>query len=257
MAMQSRDELKTILENFGGFTADMLYDDLIIIPDKDSDFNKSEYNKFIVAYSLLNTNGLTADLLRKYIASIGKVGEEKLERMKNNLLSNFPDWVGMSSPNSDTSKNHIKFYLSVDNSSLHAFGVNFLQECLDKGLQDFDFKINNNGKVNRRDNVVIYCNEDNIGSYYDAIKDTMSKNPGIKLNAPHLLGIRCNDYIYCGTDYENGQVSYTDNVCKMIFKSLNNQSSPDEIADRIEEFKDKKGPEIFALMDHCNRKNKR
>ena len=78
MAMQSRDELKTILENFGGFTADMLYDDLIIIPDKDSDFNKSEYNKFIVAYSLLNTNGLTADLLRKYIARIGKVGEEKL-----------------------------------------------------------------------------------------------------------------------------------------------------------------------------------
>ena len=41
MAMQSRDELKTILENFSGLTEDMLYDDLIIIPDKDSDFDKS------------------------------------------------------------------------------------------------------------------------------------------------------------------------------------------------------------------------
>lgn len=257
MAMQSRDELKTILENFSGLTEDMLYDDLIIIPDKDSDFDKSEYNKFIVAFSLLNTNGLNADVLRRYIASVGKISEEKLEKMRNNLLTNFPNWVGMSLPTNDGSKNHIKFYLSVDNSSLHTFGVDFLQECLDKGLQDFDFKINNNGKVNRRDNVVIYCNEDNIGRYYDAIRDTMAKNPNIKFNSPHLLGIRCDEHIYCGTDYENGQVSYTDNACKMIFKALKNQSSPKEIADRIEVFRDKKGPEIFALMDYSNKKNKR
>ena len=48
-------ELTNILKSFQGYNPDMLYNDLIIIPDKISNFDKEEFNKFIISFSLLNT----------------------------------------------------------------------------------------------------------------------------------------------------------------------------------------------------------
>ena len=160
-------ELANILKNFKGFTPDMLYDDLIIIPNKNSQFNEEDFKKFIISFSLLNgtTNNINAESLRAYWEKLTRVNPDKLEKMKDNLERLFKHWIPVETNTARKIERNIKIYLSIDNSSLHAFANEFLLAALNQDLKDFSFKVNNNQSINRRDNVVIHCSDENIGTY--------------------------------------------------------------------------------------------
>ena len=191
------------------------------------------------------------------------MNRDKVEKLNNNLNNISPDWIGMTMPcDSSDSKNSeqvqsIKLYLSVDNSSLHHFANLFLISCLEYGYTDFDFKINKNESINRSDNVVIYCNDKNFGQYVKLLQEIIQNNPNIIFNKPHLLGIPCDEHIYCGMDFNNGKVSYTDQICKTIFDALNNGKNPEEIIRIIEKFKEKNQLSLMALTDMTSNNVKR
>ncbi len=62
-------------------------------------------------------------------------------------------------------------------------------------MDDYDFKINNRSNINRRDNVVIYCNDSNVSRYFDIINKVIQNNPSIKFNSPHFK-FRSNIFCY-------------------------------------------------------------
>ena len=245
------NELETILKNFKGFTPDELYDDLIIIPNKNSQFNEEEFKKFIISFSLLNgTNtNINAENLEDYWEKLSRVNPDKLEKMKNNLEKYFKHWIQIESNVAKKNTRNIKLYLSIDNSSLYSFANKFLLASLNQDLKDFSFKVNNNQSINRRDNVVIYCNEENIGTYIKIVQEVIKENPNFIFNSPHLLGIPYDNNIFCGVDYENGNISYTDRLCETIFEALKEGYSPEKIANLINYKKEKLAPNIYALIE--------
>ena len=251
-------ELVNILKNFSGFNSEMLYDDLVILQDT-TNFNELELTKFLVAYSLLTKKVLSSAQIIEYWSKLNRVDSDKITKFNNSLDSINPDWIGVTIPNSnsenETSNNEnkfIKIYLSIDNSTLHLFANQFLLCCLDRGYNDFDFKINKNPNVNRRDNVVIYCNEENFGKYLSLIQEVIQNNLKIKFNNPHLLGIPYDEYIRCGIDFGNGKTSYTDKICENMFKGLKNGKTPEELTRLIENFKDQKVPAIISIANKTN-----
>ena len=255
--MNTELELTNILKSFQGYNPDMLYNDLIIIPDKNSNFDKEEFNKFIISFSLLNTEkeNLTDYKLKEFWEKMGRVNPEKFCKMQHTLQDKFTDWIQISSDTINPSDNQIKLYLSVDNSSLHLFTNKFLLACLENGFQDYDFKINSNPSINRRDNVVIYCNTKNLGKYISILDNIISFNQDIVFNSPHLLGIPYNDKIYVGVDFENGKVSYTDKMCSNIFEALEKGYKPDRVAQVISTKKEKLVPTIYNLIEESNKKS--
>ena len=247
-------ELESILKNFKGFTKDMLYDDLIIIPNKNSQFNKEEFKKFIISFSLINSNNINATNLKTYWNKLSRVSPDKLEKMKDNLTKYFKNWIQIETPDSKNELRNIKLYLSIDNSCLHLFANKFLLASLNQDLKDISFKVNNNQDINRRDNVVIYCNSENIGFYLKIVQEVIKENPNLIFNSPHLLGIPYDNNIYFGVDYENGKVSYTDRLCQNIFEALKEGFSPEKIANLIDYKKEKLAPNIYALVENSKTK---
>lgn len=250
-----KNELINKLTNFNGFSSDLLYDDLILL-EKTSNFNEVEFNKFLIAYSLIGNKIVSPQQITEYWSKLNKVDPSKINRLNNSLNDISPDWIGMSLPkenldiqNPNEQTEYIKIYLSVDNNSLHQFANQFLLSCLEYGYSDFDFKINKNVNINRRDNVVVYCTDKNFGQYVNLIQEVIKNNPKIAFNQPHLLGIPYDEHIYCGIDFDNGKTSYTDKLCEGMFKALQNGKTPEEIVDSIDTFKMKHYPSIYAMAD--------
>ncbi len=246
------NELEVILKNFKGFTPDELYDDLTIIPNKNSQFNEEEFKRFIISFSLLNgTNtDISFENLKDYWEKLSRVNLDKLEKMKNNLEKYFTHWIPIATNTAKEIERNIKIYLSVDNSSLHLFVNKFLLKCLSQDLKDYSFKVNNNQFINRRDNIVIHCNVENVGIYLRLVQEVIKENPNIIFNSPHLLGIPYDNNIFCGVDYENGSISYTDRLCEKIFESLKEGYSPEKIANVLNYKKEKLAPNIYALVEN-------
>lgn len=257
------EELLEIIKKFNGFHPDMLYDEIINL-NKISNFNNKEFVKFFVIYSLIKGSGIT-DLqqIRAYWEKAEKMERSKVEKINNSLNGISKHWIEMNmqqnASNSDVSEQveEIKIYLSIDNNSLHKFANLFIISCLEYGYTDFDFKINKDESLNRRDNVVIYCNDKNFGQYVKLIQEIIRSNPNIIFNDPHLLGIPCDEHIYCGIDFDNGNVSYTDQLCKTIVEALNNGKKPEDIIRIIETFKQQKQVSLMALADITSNNIKR
>lgn len=247
------NELLNILRGFNGYNTDMLYNDLIIIDKDNSDFTESEFNKFIIGWTLLHNGGLSYSTYVKSLNKISNVDLNNFMKLRNGLRQQFPDWIGIESPETKNDNNVLKIYLSVDNKDLHLFANQFMLCCLENGYNDYDFKINNNQRVNRRDNVVIYCNENNFGSYVSLVQSIIMDNPNIEFNSPHLLGIPFDDKIYCGIDFDDGKTSYTDRVCESIFKSLKNGKMLEEIVEEIKFMKTKYAVTINSLVEHTKK----
>ena len=57
-------ELLTKIKQFNGFTSDMLYNDLILL-DINSRYDRAEYDKFALAFSLFHIGKLTLEELDK------------------------------------------------------------------------------------------------------------------------------------------------------------------------------------------------
>ena len=255
-------ELVSILKNFNGFNSEMLYDDLIVIK-KATNFNNLELTKFLVAYSLLSKSIISSEQIIEYWSKLDRVDPNKITKLNNSLDNINPDWVGVIVPNSNSEKESsnsktksLKIYLSIDNNSLHLFANKFLLSCLDRDYTDFDFKINKNPNINRRDNVVIYCNEENFGKYVSLIQEIVQNNLEIKFNQPHLLGIPYDEHIRCGIDFDDGKTSYADKICESIFNGLQNGKTPEEIVRLIENFKEQKASAITSIVNMTNSNSK-
>lgn len=257
------EELLEIVKNFNGFHPDMLYGEIIVLKKK-SNFNDKEFVKFLIAYILIMGNNITnPQYIRDYWKKSEKMERSKVEKLNNSLNDISPYWIGMNFPHSsddnksDEQVDNIKIYLSVDNNSLHYFANLFLISCLEYGYTDFDFKINKDESLNRRDNVVIYCNAKNFGQYIKLIQEIVQNNPDIVFNKSHLLGIPYDENIYCGIDFDNGNVSYTVRMCNSIFDALNKGKKPEEIIRIIENFKEKHHLSLMTLTDMTSNRMKR
>jgi len=250
-----RNELLNKLKQFDGFCSDLLYDDLILL-EKESNFDEIEFNKFLIAYSLIGNRIASTQQITEYWRKLDRIDSSKINRLSNSLDSINPDWIGISLPknnlntqSSDEQSKYIKIYLSVDNNSLHQFANQFLLSCLEYGYSDFDFKINKKANVNRRDNVVIYCTDKNFRQYIDLVQEVIKNNPRIAFNQPHLLGIPYDEHVYYGIDFDDGKTSYTDKLCKIIFNALQSGNTPDEIVTYIDAFKLKLSSSICATAN--------
>lgn len=245
--MRSRELLK-VLENFQGFTPDMLYHDLVVLDGVESDFDQEQLRQFIAAYIFAERGELTQDSHKRAITNSDKI-KDKLDAFIKKLEKASPDWLGISAPSAKTEGNILKLYLSVDNSDLHYFANRLISTSLSKGYDDFDFKINNNSNMNRRDNVVIYCTEENIGRYIHTVSEILEQSPDIKLNSPHLLGISYDEKITCGVDHDNGNTSHTDKLCQGIFESLRKGTDKNLIVSMIDHQLRRQTPRIKYLVE--------
>lgn len=151
----------------------------------------------------------------------------------------------------------LKIYLSVDNSSMHRFAYLFILGCLEAGYLDFDFKINKKESINRRDNIVIYCNKKNVGRFIEVVEEIIRQHPEIEFNETHLLGIPYDEHICFGIDPPNGKVSYTENLCQAICKGLDSGISAEEIVKNIERFKEKHRTSLIELVSLTSNNKKK
>lgn len=244
-------ELKEILNNFFGFNSDMLYNQLILL-DKSSQFNKDESSKFALLFALFKLGQLNIEELNKILERGSLLNPEKVNKITQTILSSYPDWIGFSSK--EVSGNHmLKIYLSVDNSDLHMFINKFLKACLEQEYDDYDFKINNKESINRRDNIVIYCNESNFGKYIALIEKVLTDNPDIKFNQSHLLGIRYNDQILCALEPDDGNTSYTDQLCQWIFNAVRRGLKVEDIVEKVTMKQLKMEPTIRLLAEQTKK----
>ena len=141
------EELTDKINNFNGITSDMLYDDLIVLDIKSS-FDNGEFNKFLVGFLLYHNGSLSRDTYMRTIAKVANSNSSSFSKLGDSLKNKFPDWVGIGPFTGENSNKFLKIYLSIDNKDLHKFANIFLSLSLEKGYNDYDFKINNNESVN-------------------------------------------------------------------------------------------------------------
>lgn len=121
-------------------------------------------------------------------------------------------------------------YASIDNSDLCFIAVQIIKECLKRNRQDFSFKVNLKESVNRRDNLVIYCTEENLQFYYNILRLVSYK---ATFNGPHLLSHDLGNNIYGGYDFENGKISYSEKISDEFYEQLCNFEAPENIANNF------------------------
>ncbi len=127
-----------------------------------------------------------------------------------------------------------KIYISVDNKDLYKFACIFLAECLSSGINDYEFKLNNEDTINRTDNVVIYFTYENINKYLDVIEKIKLEYPNIQLNQSQMLGEEVSKGVAIGRDYKDGS-SFTEKACKTIIELKKNGYSTDDIVSLVNE----------------------
>lgn len=255
------EELLEIIQNFQGFNSNMLYNKMIVLKNE-SNFNEKELKKFLITYCLIfGENDINPQQIRYYCNLAEKLELSQVKKLNNSLDLISKGWIQIMLPQNNDNKNNgdqgenIKIYLSIDNNSLHCFANLFLILCLEYGYTDLKFKINKDESLNRRDNVVVYCNEKNFSQYVKLIQDIILNNPEIKFNSPHLLGIPYDKYIYCGIDSDDGKTSYTEEICNAIYNGLINRKKTEEIVRFIESFKEKQKRTLIAIANMASNKN--
>ncbi len=87
----------------------MVYDDLIVIDGKDSKFDDSDFNKFVVAWTLLTNKKLPSDTLRSFTSKVNCKSVRRLDEINEFINDKTPDWVGISSIDKNTSKKIYNF----------------------------------------------------------------------------------------------------------------------------------------------------
>lgn len=170
----------------------------------------------------------------EYTPQISNLYEEIWRLAELKLLSR-DDWTKMyaSSIYSKELKEDGKIYLSVDNESLYQFATLLASTCLRKGMRDFEFKVNNNEEINRRDNIVIYFTNENLNDYLEIINEIKETHLELKFNQSHLLGYELDNHVIIAKDYKDGS-SFTEKICKTIISLKQNGYTPEQITDLVE-----------------------
>lgn len=226
------NELEEILRYFDGTNKDELNDALIILEDVNSCYNFLEYKKFIFTAGFSKTNKFSLKVYLENISKIQMANLELIEKIKTLLEKNNKQWLFVSFKNANLNNNNVKLYLSVDNNSIHLFANHLVMKSLLNNYDDLNFKVNNNEDINRRDNVVIYCNKDNLVKYVNLVNELIEDHPEIVFNSRHLLGIPCGEHISLGID-NNSDISYPESLSNSIFNALTNDKDVNEIINKI------------------------
>ena len=252
-------ELEQILIDFNGAYSSQLYTDLIVL-SKQSRFDVYEYMKFIWSYYLIGGKKCTSfqQLEESLNNDLKMFDYDRLSTRFKYTLSNLGStgWSELCFFDRKTDKSNLeslKLYLSVGNASLHKFANLFISECLLRGYTDFHFKVNDDEDKNRRDNVVIYCNEKNLNLYFGLTKRIILQHPDIKLNASHLLGVDLGNGIFLGRDPKDNSNSYTGILSNEIFDQLSRGRSCKRIVDMVERVKAKTASEVNKLVLNSRR----
>ncbi len=140
-----------------------------------------------------------------------------------------------------------KMYLSVDNKDLYRFACLLLEKCIETGLEDYEYKVNNDENVTRSDNVVIFFTKDNFNKYISLINQILAENPDIKLNQQNVLAYSIDDNIKVARDYNDGSVSYTSKVCQKIMLLKEKEYDNEQIVELIAGDTKKYVSDIFDL----------
>ena len=264
----NKKRIKDILDSFDG-TEDDLYDEINYINMKSNKFNVSDRNELVFRTMYLYHKERGLENIRKDlnlpIVIPNDIDYEQflkyLEELKQHKASlelrpdvkNFYDLIMISSKyrllnmtdpswtkiySSKLKGNEIKeigkMYISVDNKDLYRFATLLLDKSLYYGLEDFEFKVNNDEGTTRRDNVVIYFTEENMGKYISLVNQIIAENPNIQLNEQNPLGYSIGKNICVGKDYKNGSESYTSKVCKTIVALKNIGINTTTIVDEVD-----------------------
>lgn len=220
------NELIEILKKDSGIFGNMLYKNLMCIENVRSNFNEEALKRLYIAFALIRNkkvNGL--EEFRKNTELLMK--SPKLDRAIEDFKKAYEteEWLQIEQESQEVYP--YKLYMSIDNSDLCFVATKIIQECLKRNRHDFSFKVNLKESVNRRDNLVIYCTEENLQFYYNILKLSTHK---AKVNGPHLLGYKLGKNIYGGNDFDDGTVSYSEKICDEFYDQLCNSVSPEDIA---------------------------
>lgn len=219
-------ELIEKLKKDPGLFGSNIYKNILCIENIKSNFNEEDLKRLYIAYALISSKkGINLEDFNKSIETLMK--SPKLDNAVVNFKNIYEkeEWLQIEQQSQENYP--YKLYMSIDNSDLCYVAIKFMQECLKRNRYDFSFKISLKESVNRRDNLVIYCTEENLQFYYNILKLSSYK---ARVNGPHLLGYNLGNNIYGGNDFENGTVSYSDKICDEFYRQLCNSVSPENIA---------------------------
>lgn len=273
--------LKQILRNFNGNEND-LYEHVNVVDKEHTDFEPLYYNEIVymsmylfhMKYGIdkLSKNNFIPKLFDrninydefknamkqyKYIdfhsdllPNENNLFQEIWRLAESKLLSR-DDWTKIYS--SSIYGNEVsevgKLYVSVDNKDLYQFAGLLLTKCLKNNLYDFEFKVNNNSKLNRADNLVIYFTKDNLNTYISLINQILKSHPEFQVNESHVLGYSLDDNIVLAKDYKNGGESYTAFVCKAIMKLRESGYGDEAIIEMVDSATQNHMSDVLQLVD--------
>lgn len=257
-----------------------LYDNIVVIKKDESNFDRESYNEIMylqmymyhLKYGIctLSKNRIIPELfpkdipyeqfkieLKKYIdikynnkdlPGFSNLFQEIL-RLTDFKILHREDWTKIySSLVSDEEVKEVgKLYVSVDNSCLYQFACLLLVKCLDAGIYDYEFKVNNNEKINRTDNMVIYFTKENLSIYLSIIDELKQVFPNLKLNYAHILGKEISDGVVIANDYKDGS-SFTEKVCRIILEYRKKGYDAEYIVNLIESALDVHLEKVVSLV---------
>ena len=259
-------KLESVLYEFNGDYND-LYEKINVIDKESTDFNYLYYNEIVylcmflyhIKYGIesLSKNGIIPKLfsnVNSYDEFKKMLDEYKKIEFHNDLLPNEKNmfqeiwrlaeskllsrdsWTKVYS--SSIYKKDVqedgKLYISIDNKDLYQFACLLISKSLKAGIKNFEFKLNNNPTINRRDNVVIYFTTENLNQYLMVINQILKDNPNIQINDEHLLGYTLKSGISLAKDYADGS-SFTEKVCNTIIKMKERKYSDSQITDLVDD----------------------
>lgn len=223
------EELISILKKDQGLFGKELYKNLMVIEGKESKFDEEDLKRLYLTYVLIYGNKCNSlEELNKNTDLL--LQSSKIDKGLENFKTayNKEEWLQIEQNSQDYYP--YKLYASIDNSDLCFVAIQIIEECLKRNRHDFSFKINLKESVNRRDNMVLYCTEENLHFYYNILRLASNK---AKFNEPHLLSHNLGENIYGGYDFENGKISYSDKIRDDFYEQLCNSVTPENIANNF------------------------
>jgi len=225
----NKNELAKILNN--PISKLNLYNAVNLRFDDESEFNKQDYSKFIFRnfwYRFSLTNPESMKEINEKINSDGtfdsfyaKLIEKKLYdkyyKRCEEVLHTDTKWANSRLIGIKEEDIEGKIFLSTNNDQLYYLADELLKGIIKEKIQDYDFKVNCDKDICRRDGIVIYFNKDNFKDYIKIIKSIQREHSEIKFNEPNCFAYRYNNAIGIGKDYKDGS-SFTEKCCDIIGK---------------------------------------
>lgn len=234
-----KDKIFKFLD-IGTINSDLLYQE-IIYAENNSEINKEDFEKLLIMIKYINEtysgeNDRSYDDYKKFYEMVKREYPDMyygdiIEPAKGEL------WKGIYNPSLGfKEKNQIgKIYLSIDKKDLANFACSLLSNIVKNRIDDFNFKINNGEQWNRSDNLVIYLySTEDLNKYLSIIKDILKNNSQTQINESHLFGNELQNGVVVALGKDNGNISFSGDICKYICNLITKGMEIDDIVDSVE-----------------------